>query len=349
MDYFLRGKDEIELLHKIYSNDIPDILCELINTNAMLRLSGIGQHCGVDYVEIPMLKYKYFFSRLDHSIGTALIIWNFTKDIKMSIAGLFHDISSIVFAHVGDFMKKDYLNQEATEKGIEDIVVNSKDIMSILKKVDIKVDEIKDYKIYSLADNKTPKLCADRLECTLHYPLIRGDISLKEIKEIYSNIIVVPDENNMYEFCFKDIDIAKKFCRISLHNGKLDSSNEDKFVMQFLADILIFAKNNNIISERDLYILSEQEVINKLKSCDNDIINKAWNNYINLDFVLTSKIKPENLYCVNMKVKKRYVNPLVKNNVGIYRLSKISKEIDEEINNFINDIQENYIYSKFKF
>ncbi|MFR5131592.1 MAG: hypothetical protein ACLTDP_02610 [Terrisporobacter sp.] len=47
-------------------------------------------------------------------MGVALIIWHFTKDIKQSIAGLLHDISSPAFAHVIDFLNGDHENQEST-------------------------------------------------------------------------------------------------------------------------------------------------------------------------------------------------------------------------------------------
>ena len=39
--------------------------------------------------------------------------------------------------------------------------------MTLLKRDNIKIDEVADYHIYPIADNDTPMLSADRLEYTL--------------------------------------------------------------------------------------------------------------------------------------------------------------------------------------
>ena len=64
--------------HKILSPDFPDFLHPYINLPIMQRLAGIGLLCGSDYTSL--FKNRFFYSRLDHSIGVALIIWHFTKN-----------------------------------------------------------------------------------------------------------------------------------------------------------------------------------------------------------------------------------------------------------------------------
>ena len=66
------------------------------------------------YTAFPQFADIDSYSRYDHSIGVALIIWHFTHDRKQAIAGLLHDVASPVFAHVVDFMHGDYLTQEST-------------------------------------------------------------------------------------------------------------------------------------------------------------------------------------------------------------------------------------------
>lgn len=95
----------------IYSKDFPVFIEELINTTEFKRLKNVGMNCGCEYTSFPIFAKGKDYTRYDHSIGVALIIWNFTKDIKQSIAGLLYDISSPVFAHVIDFLNGDHETQ----------------------------------------------------------------------------------------------------------------------------------------------------------------------------------------------------------------------------------------------
>lgn len=109
----------------------------------MQRIGKIGCACGTDYTKI--FNNKFFYSNLEHSIGVALIIWNFTKDKKQTIAGLFHDIATPVFKHCIDFMNGDHETQESTEELTTYMIKNSKEIMELLKRDEIKVNEVEDY------------------------------------------------------------------------------------------------------------------------------------------------------------------------------------------------------------
>lgn len=115
--------------------------------------------------------YVSFNSTLDHSVGVALIIWNFTKVKKQTLAGLFHDIATPTFKHCIDFMNGDSEHQESTEERTEQIIKNSKKIMDLLNRDGIKVEEISDYHIYPIADNDTPKLRNRKNRIRIHIEL----------------------------------------------------------------------------------------------------------------------------------------------------------------------------------
>ena len=68
------------------------------------------------------------------------------------MAGLFHDISTRVFSHVIDFVKKDYLVQESTEDETRQIILQDAVIMNQLLCDGISVDEVSDYHLYPIAD-----------------------------------------------------------------------------------------------------------------------------------------------------------------------------------------------------
>ena len=100
--YYEKLNETIKEYFKVLSKDFPEFLYEYIDTPPMQRIGKIGCGCGTDYTKV--FNNKFFYTNLEHSIGVALIVWNFTKDKKQTLAGLFHDIATPVFKHCIDFM-----------------------------------------------------------------------------------------------------------------------------------------------------------------------------------------------------------------------------------------------------
>lgn len=117
---------------------IPEFLIAYIKTPTMQKQRNISTTCGTIYSK--MFSSQFWNSSLEHSIGVALIVWNYTKDKKQTLAGLFHDIATPVFKHTIDFMNGDYETQESTEELTSKIILDSKEIMTLLKKDDIKIE-----------------------------------------------------------------------------------------------------------------------------------------------------------------------------------------------------------------
>ena len=258
-NYFEMLDKTIKEYFKILSDEIPDFLNEYINTKEMQKQSGISVSCGTYYTKL--FDKMIWYSSLDHSIAVSLIVWNFTKDKKQTLAGLFHDIATPVFKHSIDFMNGDYEKQESTEELTTRIINESQEIMKLLKRDGIKVEEVDNYHIYPIADNDTPMLSADRLEYTLSNGLgVRKKVwNLNDIKEIYDNIEVKKNEQGIDELGFKDKTIAEKFVKGMriLSNSYID--NKTKLSMQFLADIMKNMSYKNLITKKDLYELSEKD------------------------------------------------------------------------------------------
>ena len=314
----------------IYSKDFPVFIEELINTTEFKRLKNVGMNCGCEYTSFPIFAKGKDYTRYDHSIGVALIIWNFTKDIKQSIAGLLHDISSPVFAHVIDFLNGDHETQESTEEKTEEIIENSLEIQAILRKYNLTTKDVYDYHMYPIADNDSPLLSADRLEYTLGNAYYYGFKSMEEIKYIYDDLTISKNEFDEDEISFKSLDKAIEFTSASILNSKVYTCNEDRFSMQYLADLLKLAVNKNIITLDDFYTV-ENQVIIKLKT--DDELKSLWDNFRNLSQIYTSKAKPENGYWVNIPAKRRYINPQI---VSQGRVSNLSQKLSKEIDDFLN-------------
>ena len=349
MKYLDRISDETRKYYKILSEEFPNFLEEYIETPAMLRLDGISMFPGGDHTKI--LNIKNFNSRLKHSIGVALIVWNFTKDKKQTLAGLFHDISTPAFSHIVDFMNGDYLNQESTEDLTKYMIENSKEIMELLNRDGIKVEEVCDYHMYPIADNDTPMLSADRLEYTFSDGLeIEGIFDLYKINRVYKNLSVLKNENNEIELGFNNLEIAEEF----IYNANklwiiISGGNEINFIMQFWTDYLRKSMNNGYIQEKDLYELSEFEIIEKIKKqADEKMINilEKFQNSIEIG---RSDTEIKDKYCVSIKAKKRYINPLVKITGKTNRTTQVSSKSNKIIEDIKIFEDSKFAYLDFEF
>lgn len=348
-NYFENLDPIIKQYFNILSKEVPEFLYEYINVPEMQKQAGVSVSCGTIYSKL--FHHGFWYSSLDHSIAVALIVWNFTKDKKQTLAGLFHDIATPVFKHCIDFMNGDYEKQESTEELTEKIIKDSKEIMALLNRDGIKVEEISDYHIYPIADNDTPNLAADRLEYTLSNGLgaVETIWSLEDVEEVYKDIEVQKNELGIDELGFKSLEKAEKFVNIMSNLSKMYIRSKTKFSMQFLADIIKQMSNQNLITKKDLYTLSEKEIIEKIEKCDYGNISKNFDIWKNAEKIKESNFAPENLYCVDINCKRRYIKPLVNSNGNYLRIDKISDIANQNINDVLNYTTPKYTYLDFKF
>ncbi len=341
--------DEVKEYFKILSPEFPEWLLEYIDTPEMQRIGGISMSCGTDYSKC--FNVRYWYSNLDHSVGVALIIWHFTHDKKQTLAGLFHDISTPVFKHCIDFMNGDSEKQESTEEMTTDVIKNSKKIMDLLERDSIKLEEVNDYKLYPIADNDTPRLSADRFEYTFSSGLTFFRVwELDKIKEIYNNVVVAKNEDGTDELAFKDINVCEKYIDIISKLWPEWVSDKDRTVMQFLADMCKSMSNAGYLTINDLYTLSEKEIINKFLNCDDTYLSESFKKFQSASKVYKSDKPVEDKYCINVKSKTRYVNPLVLTENGISRINKVSQESNNAITKYLNMPKGgNYTYFDFDF
>ena len=327
----------------MYSSQFPELLSELVNTPEMKRLSGIGMHCGCEYTDVPIYKHeRYQYSRLTHSIGVAKIVLNFTGDTTQAAAGLLHDIATPVFSHTIDFLNDDHMTQESTEDKTGAIIKNSTQIMALLDKHRIHMDDVCDYHKYPIADNDTPMLSADRLEYSFGVGHLIQLYELDEIRGMYEDLTVLINEHGAPELCFKSFPMAKAFAQMMLKNSLFFVTDEDRFSMQLLADIIKRALKAGVLTADDLHT-TESEVIGKLK--ENRETNRAWSEYTKISSVSTSPGALCDRYCVNISAKKRYIDPLVFTESGLKRISAIDADLKKGILDFL-DMDFNYwIYS----
>ena len=332
--YYDSLNDEVKEYFSILSPDFPEWLLEYIDTPEMERIGKISMSCGTDYSKC--FNVRYWYSNLDHSVGVALIIWHFTHDKKQTLAGLFHDIATPVFKHCIDFMNGDSETQESTEERTTDIIRGSKEIMSLLERDNIKLEEVDDYKIYPIADNDTPKLSADRFEYTFSSGLTFFRVwELDKIRKIYNNIVIAKNEEGIDELVFRDKEVCEEYIHIISKLWPEWVSDKDRTVMQFLADMCKSMNNAGYLTIDDLYTLSESEIINKFLNCGDSYLSERFKKFQSADIVYKSDSYIEGKYCVNVKSKTRYVTPLVLTSEGTVRINELSQKSNDEINTYL--------------
>ena len=319
----------------------PEWLNDYIETKELLKQKYISVTCGKIYSNL--FEIDFFFSSLDHSVAVALIVWHFTHDKKQTLSGLFHDIATPVFKHCVDFLNGDYMTQESTEDLTSKIIGSSKEIMDLLKRDNIKLEEVDDYHIYPVADNDTPKLSADRFEYSLSNALLTYKLSnIDDIKKIYSDIVLGKDEDGTLELSFTSKETALEFVKITSKLSIIYRDDKTRYSMQLIADIIKKLNEDGLITKDDLYNKKESEVIEIIENSKYKDIFNIWKNAKNIK---VSKEKPENVYFVHHGAKIRYIDPLVNKK----RISSISEEAKEEIDKNLSYDMNNYVYLDFNF
>ena len=286
-------------------SNMPDFLIKYLKSPSLLRLKEIGYLCGMDYASNDIYDFQERISRYDHSLTVSLIVYNLTKNKKATLAGLFHDVATPCFSHVIDYMNQDYEKQESTEEYTEYILKKDDYLLECLKEDNIDIEDIINFKKYSIVDNERPKVCADRIDGVILTGIgWTKNITKKDIKKIIENMSIFKNENNEDEIGFSSLEIAKKVIEVSESIDMYCHSKEDNYMMQLLANITKLAIERNYLSYQELYSYSEEELFNLLKAQNDEKLQRLIEKFKN--------IKKEDIPNIELpKVKVRSLNPLV--------------------------------------
>ncbi len=341
-------------------DDWPVFLNRYLELPVLKRLSGVGLLCGTDWT--PLYKNRFFYSRLDHSLGVALIVWHFTHDKAQTIAGLLHDISTPVFSHVSDFRKGDALTQTATEEPTARIIRGDAELGRLLSEDCLTPAQVEDYHIYPIADNEIPQLSADRLEYMFPSGMaLDGSWTMDEIRQCYNDLVILKNEDGKDELGFKHVEIAELYCEHFCMIGHILQLNENKLTLHLLGQIMNLAEKEGILSEEDFMTLSEREVMERLDEyIQSSAVVSTGSTTVSTELArlyktfrtMTSiehtdrELTNDSYFCVNLKVKQRYINPLVMVSIrpsvysttvdanNISRLSEVSEKARRIIDDF---------------
>ena len=316
-------------LWDIYHPEIPEFLSAAADCPAMLRLQNVGMNCGCEYTNFPPFANLGPYSRLDHSMGVALIVWHFTGDKAQAMSGLLHDIATPVFAHVVDFLHGDHMTQESTEGATSAMIRADGQLCALLECQKLPLSAVEDYHLYPIADNDSPKLSADRLEYTLGNGVNFGLITRQQAAAFYGDLTVGTNELGETELVFCHADAALAFAQTSLACSRIYISDADRYAMQRLAELLRDAIDAGVLTEAELW-LDEPAVIAKLSASP---MAQAWADFCALSRIFRSCAPGDdgNWRCI--LAKKRCIDPYIQN-VG--RVCDAFPEFARQLSEFRN-------------
>lgn len=346
MSYFETQNEKIMNLHRIYSEKRPDFLEELVDLPELARLNGIDINAGINLSGFNLYKYKY--SVLDHSVGLVLILNNFVTNKNKILASLFHDIAVPAFSYATSYIDEINFDKDDLALTNYDIIVGSDKLFGYLFKNNMDIDEICDYTNFPLGYNIRPSLCAHTLEYFFHTAYLSEMCSLDEIRKFYNDLVVVPNGENMPEFCFNTQELAKKFCEISIECGKKYRSYEAKMAMKFITDTLAPMVRRGVIRRKDLYTSTDKVIMDIGLNCSDKRISDRWRYLPNLKRVYTKFNKVEKKYCTKIGRDLRYVDPLVKIKNNYIRLSMLDENLHKKINEFLDSDTDLYMYIDYE-
>ena len=340
MEYIHTRKEEIKSIHEIYNGDNPKIL-ELFNDIPEInRLENISEVSGIN-----MTKFWGGLNQstiLDHCIGVALILEKYTNEDKQIIAGLLHGLNTPAFNEASKHM-----NEKLNEKSIYDFIVGSDKLFEYFLNNNIDIQDVCDYSKYPLAKSNGVKLDADSIEKILRTSYLLGNITLKELKEIYNDIIITKNEENVFEFAFDDYNMAEKFCKLSIEVARKYRSYESKISMKIVATLLELMLKRKEINCEDLHKYADKAIYEIGINSSDRRISEGWKKLKEIDKLYTKFNPVDYKFCVKVNVEARYIDPLVKLKGGYVIISRVSLELKEDINQFLNSDTDLYMYADF--
>ena len=260
---------------------------------------------------------KYYhldgYSRYEHSIGVYILLDKLEASEEEKIAGLLHDISHTAFSHLVDWVIGDHLKEDFQDKR-HSAVLNSPELSSIISKFGYKPEAFAEYETYTLLEQPTPFLCADRID----YVFRESD------PEIARRCLPALTTNNGL-IVFEDPHAALIFAENFLDKQSNHWAGYEGITRYTLfSNLLKLALDDGVITKEDFFG-SEQEILATLETANRPEYSRVLEILEKDD--LSNLPRSEN----PVQKKFRYVDPLVLINNEAEVLSSINEDFAKQI------------------
>lgn len=219
------------------------VLVDLLNTQALVRLGGVLQHGVSAQVGITSRT-----SRREHSIGAMLLVRHLGADLPEQIAALLHDVSHTAMSHVIDYLFARHNSQSYHDERKEWFVAQS-DIPAVLTRYGYDWRAVLQEEAFSLLEQPSPALCADRLDYFLRDGYDLGIIDQAAINYILQHLTTVDGR-----MVLGDVDAARQLAYGFLAADDASWSNfREVGLYELTAQALRLALAKALITEADLW------------------------------------------------------------------------------------------------
>ena len=348
MSYIESRNSDLRDIHSVYSHDISSFICKYADLPDLTRVSNISKNGGVELSKFNVFPYRY--NRLDHSFGMAVILENFKQDQTHVFEALIHEIAKPSFSYSVDYLKKyfkikDFVEPTILEKITSKELLGDKDFLG-----NIVTTGISQTKPYSLGFADYPYLSANTLEFILANSYFTRLYELRDVETFYKDISVCRNEEDNFEFCFSDLDLAYKFFRLSIELGKKNRSYEAKITRQLIADVIMLMIRREEITLSDLFKYSDKAIEEIGLNCTDKRIQEGWQMVRNLNKVQIkfNAMEDSSNYCVKVPQKSIYIDPLVKTKAGTYRLSRLDGRCEKDLDAYFSTDTDMFMYIDYE-
>lgn len=297
------------------------VLIDLIHSQAVQRLHGILQH-GIT----GLLGITRKTSRFEHSMGVMLLVRRLGASLEEQIAALLHDISHTTFSHVIDYVFDGHLQQSYHEIHKEAYMAET-DLPGVLSAFGYDWRDFLHEEHYSLLEQASPSLCADRLDYFLRDSLDLGLSSYSEIQLAIQHLVVYDGR-----IVTDDLQIAQW---LGFTFMKADQASWANFrevgLYEITAQAIRYALKTGVINEQDFW-LTDQVLWAKLKNSQDPKLGQQ------LD-----RIDPETRFIRDAQraefwvaTKLRTIDPSVLLNGVVQPLSQIDQEFARQRRDYLS-------------
>lgn len=133
---------------------------------------------------------------------------------------------------------------------------------------------------------------------------------------------------------FKSKDKAIMLTKVMFQCSRVYTSDENRYCMEYLANLLKTALTKKLITQDDLYT-NESSVIKNI--CKDKELSDKWEAFCHFHQVDISHNKKAGYYKIN--AKHRYFNPMI----GNQRIINQSPKFKSELNSFLGDHFDRYV------
>lgn len=149
-------------------------------------------------------------SRADHCIGAYRLLQILGASREEQLAGLVHDANHLAFSHLVDWLMDD----SATQEGHTAFVAHNPhldELRNIFNTHGLDGAAIMDYERYSLLEQPSPAMCADRVDYTLRDGVVAKQLTRENCARIVASLTA---HNGV--MAFTDPDVAALLAHVSV-------------------------------------------------------------------------------------------------------------------------------------